>query len=174
MSSGRGRRELALLVTALFLVLAPGTVAVYIPWRITRWHLNPGLPLQPLLELAGGALIIAGTAGLIACFLRFALEGLGTPAPPFPTQKLIVTGMYRYVRNPMYVAVIAVVLGQALAFRSWKLAAYGACVWTVMHLFVLLYEEPKLRQTFGAEYETYLLTVPRWIPRRIAVWPDDA
>ena len=165
MSSVRTARSLAVIASAAFLVLAPGTVAVYIPWRITHWHGDVNLPLSALAKISGTILALLGSATLVACFLRFAIQGLGTPAPPLPTRKLIVRGFYRYVRNPMYVAVIGVILGQALALGSLRLITYAACVWLAMHLFVLFYEEPKLHSTFGAEYESYLRAVPRWIPR---------
>jgi protein-S-isoprenylcysteine O-methyltransferase Ste14 len=103
--------------------------------------------------------------GLLESFARFALQGLGTPAPVFPTRRLVVTGVYRYVRNPMYVAVAAIILGQALLFGSVALLEYGAVVWLMFHLFVLLYEEPTLRGVFGSDYEAFRAAVPRWIPR---------
>ena len=99
--------------------------------------------------------------------MRFALQGLGTPAPIAPPQHLVVTGLYRYVRNPMYVAVAAVIFGQAILFGDWRLLAYGAlCLF--FHLFVVGYEEPTLKTSFGAEYEAFRINVPRWIPRLTA------
>jgi len=93
------------------------------------------------------------------------MQGLGTPAPVLPPRHLVVTGLYRYVRNPMYVGVAAVIFGQALLFGSVRLLIYGALVWLAFFLFVLLYEEPKLRDTFGDEYLRFCQNVPRWIPR---------
>jgi protein-S-isoprenylcysteine O-methyltransferase Ste14 len=90
---------------------------------------------------------------------------LGTPAPIAPTQNLVVTGLYRYVRNPIYVALVAVILGQAVLFGDWRLLLYGALVFVAFHIFVLAYEEPTLMESFGAEYETYRANVSRWIPR---------
>lgn len=110
-------------------------------------------------------LVIAGVPVLLESFARFAWQGLGTPAPVFPTRDLIVHGFYRYVRNPMYAAVVSVILGQGLWFGSVGLLEYGLVVWLLFHLFVLAYEEPKLRRTFGAEYEEFCKGVPRWIPR---------
>jgi len=98
-------------------------------------------------------------------FARFAIHGLGTPAPVAPPQKLVVTGLYRYVRNPMYVSVVAIILGQALLFGDWRLVVYGAVFWLACHAFVLVYEEPTLRRKFGAQYEGFCANVPRWIPR---------
>jgi len=153
---------LAALGSALFLVIAPGTVAGLVPWWISRWRFETSwLPLQ----VAGGALIAAGMWVLLDSFIRFAMQGLGTPAPVLPTQSLVVTGWYRYVRNPMYVAVVAVILGQGLLFGNMRLLVYGAIVWLAFHLFVIGYEEPTLRATFGEQYEVFCREVSRWIPR---------
>src|SRR5207249_6303445 len=103
----------------------------------------------------GGLLIAAGIPVLVDSFARFALQGLGTPAPVFPTRHLVVTGLYRHVRNPIYVAVVTAVIGQGLLFGNLRLLEYGALVWLAFHLFVLAYEEPRLRATFGAEYEDF-------------------
>ena len=158
-------RVAALIGSAVFLVLAPGTVAVYVPWTLTRWQARaPLLGLQPL-RMAGAALIAIGLTGLIDSFRRFAVQGLGTPAPVYPTQTLVVSGLYRFVRNPMYCGVVAVILGQALLFGSSSLILYGAAVWLAFHLFVLSYEEPRLHATYGARYDEFRAAVPRWIPR---------
>jgi protein-S-isoprenylcysteine O-methyltransferase Ste14 len=93
------------------------------------------------------------------------VQGVGTPAPVFPTRHLVVTGLYRYVRNPMYVAVVSSILGQGLFFGNVTLLKYGAFVWLLFHLFVLVYEEPTLRGSFGSEYDLFRANVPRWIPR---------
>ena len=90
---------------------------------------------------------------------------MGTPAPIAPTRNLVVTGLYRHVRNPIYVSVAAVILGQALLFGDWRLFLYGALVFVAFHIFVLAYEEPTVRESYGAEYETYRANVPRWLPR---------
>jgi protein-S-isoprenylcysteine O-methyltransferase Ste14 len=114
----------------------------------------------------GWLLIAAGTAALVHAFVLFVLQGLGTPAPIAPTRTLVVTGTYRWVRNPMYLAVTAVIVGQALLFASGTLAAYAAAVATAFVAFVNVYEQPTLRRQFGADYEAYLRTVPGWWPRR--------
>jgi protein-S-isoprenylcysteine O-methyltransferase Ste14 len=155
------RRTLAFLGTALFLLAAPGTVAGLIPWWITGWR----SPAFGGLQIAGGLLTIGAACGVIECFARFARKGIGTPAPSFPTQHLVVSGLYRFVRNPMYVAVVSAILGQALLFESPVLAAYGALVWVLFHAFVLFYEEPTLRRSFGGAYDSFRENVPRWIPR---------
>jgi len=154
---------LAGIATALFLLIAPGTVAGLIPWWITGWRFSGGEWLGA--EIAGALLILGAVGVLVESFARFAWKGLGTPAPVFPTRHLVVSGLYRFVRNPMYVAVASAIFGQALLFVSLRLVGYGVLVWVCFHAFVVLYEEPTLRKTFGAEYESYRVQVPRWIPR---------
>jgi protein-S-isoprenylcysteine O-methyltransferase Ste14 len=169
----RTRRALAILGTAAFLVLAPGFFVVLVPYWLSRWQFQPlFLGFTPFRAI-GALLIIAATPVLLESFARFALQGLGTPAPVFPTQHLVVRGFYRYVRNPMYVAVVTMVIGQALLFGNLRVLAYGLCAWLATHIFVLTYEEPTLRKTFGAEYETYGANVPRWIPR-LAPWRNES
>ena len=159
------RKVAAILGSAVFLVVAPGFVAVLAPWWISHWRLQPPFfGLQPL-RLAGGVLMGFGAVGLLDSFLRFAVQGLGTPAPVFPTRHLVVTGLYRYVRNPMYVAVVSAIVGQGLIFGNVKLLKYGGLVWLLFHVFVLAYEEPVLKASFGAEYDAFCAEVPRWIPR---------
>jgi protein-S-isoprenylcysteine O-methyltransferase Ste14 len=166
------RRLLAILGSALFLVVAPGVVAGYVPWLISRWRVQaPFLNFFPF-RVAGVLLIAAGLPGLLDSFTRFAIKGLGTPAPVFPTRHLVVTGLYRYVRNPMYISVVSIILGQGLLLGSLRVLEYGLAIWTAFHLFVLLYEEPTLRSTFGAEYESFCVNVPRWIPR-LTAWRAD-
>ncbi len=159
------RRVSAIVGSALFFVLAPCTVAGLVPWWISRWNIRPPLLGLSPLRIAGAVLILAGLPVLLDSFARFAFEGLGTPAPVFPTSHLVVTGWYRYVRNPMYIAVVSVIFGQALILGNVTVLEYGALVWLLFHLFVLAYEEPKLRATFGDEYQLYRANVPRWIPR---------
>jgi len=154
-------RVQAAIGSTLFFFLAPGTVAGFIPWLITRW----ALPQSNTLTVAGAILTPAALAMLIECFARFALKGLGTPAPIAPTKHLVVSGLYRFVRNPMYVAVLGLVLGQTLLFQSAALLAYAIVLWLGFHTFVFFYEEPTLRRTFGDEYEAYCKAVPRWLPR---------
>ncbi|MFZ0885033.1 MAG: isoprenylcysteine carboxylmethyltransferase family protein, partial [Candidatus Acidiferrales bacterium] len=161
----RTRRAAALLGTAVFLVLAPGFFVVLVPYWISRWRIQPRLLGFMPFRVFGVLLMAAGLPVLLESFARFALQGLGTPAPVFPTQHLIVKGFYRYVRNPMYVAVVSMVLGQGLLFGNADVLVYGICAWLVTHVFVLTYEEPTLRRTFGAEYDMYRANVPRWIPR---------
>ena len=158
------QRARALLATALFLFLAPGTVAGLIPFWISRWEFRPSFfGLEPVPWL-GVILIALAAPVLLESFARFALEGLGTPAPVLPTRHLVVKGFYRYVRNPMYVAVVSIIIGQGLLLGNGYLLLYAAVVWAAFFGFVLSYEEPKLRKTYGAEYEAYCARVPRWLP----------
>ena len=155
----------AVLGSALFFVIAPLMLAGFIPWWVTQWEFRPAFFGLDLTRILGGILIIVGVPGLVDSFSRFALEGLGTPAPIAPPQKLVVTGLYRYVRNPIYIAVVAVIVGQALLFGDWRLIWYGALLWLVFHVAVVMNEEPTLKETFGTEYESFRANVPRWIPR---------
>jgi protein-S-isoprenylcysteine O-methyltransferase Ste14 len=107
----------------------------------------------------------AGAAAVLDCFARFALEGRGTPAPVAPTENLVVSGLYRHVRNPMYVGVVAAIVGQALWFGSPVLLEYAVLVWLAFFAFVVLYEEPTLRRRFGPAYDNYRANVRRWWPR---------
>jgi protein-S-isoprenylcysteine O-methyltransferase Ste14 len=158
-------RASAILGSAIFLVIAPGIVAGYIPWRICGWQVAAPLLGISLFRAAGVLLMAVGFPVLLDSFARFAWRGLGTPAPILPTKHLVVTGLFRYVRNPMYVAVASLIFGQGLLFGSVRVLEYGVAVWIAFFLFVLSYEEPTLRGTFGAEYEEFCANVPRWIPR---------
>jgi len=159
------RRASAVFVSALFLVIAPGFIAGLVPWWISGWRFEPRADWWIALRIAGALLILTALPVLLECFARFALQGLGTPAPVFPTKHLVVNGLYRYVRNPMYVAVVTLILGQGLLFGNLQLLEYAAAVWLGFHLFVLAYEEPTLRATFEGEYQLYCANVSRWIPR---------
>jgi protein-S-isoprenylcysteine O-methyltransferase Ste14 len=108
---------------------------------------------------------LCGLPVLVETFARFALQGRGTPAPVLPTERLVATGPYRYVRNPMYVAVVAIIWGQGLLLGSSRVIVYGLAIWAAFHLFVLFFEEPRERGRFGDQYERYRAAVPRWIPR---------
>ncbi|MET8157777.1 isoprenylcysteine carboxylmethyltransferase family protein [Sphaerisporangium sp. NPDC005289] len=117
------------------------------------------------LRVAGVVLILAGGAVLVDAFVRFVTEGFGTPAPVAPPEHLVVGGLYRYVRNPMYVGVLAAIVGQALLLARSGLLWYAAIAFVAVFCFVRLYEEPTLRRSFGAEYEEYRAAVPGWWPR---------
>lgn len=157
-----GARAGAVAGSALFFVVAPCCMAGLIPWLIGRGLFHP-TPLPA--RIAGAVLIVLGLPGLVDSFVRFAVEGLGTPAPIAPTRTLVVGGLYRFVRNPMYVAVTALIFGQALLFGNTWIAGYGAVFWLTCHLFVVAYEEPTLAQQFGPAFAAYKKAVPRWLPR---------
>jgi protein-S-isoprenylcysteine O-methyltransferase Ste14 len=158
------RPPLAILGSSTFFLVAPGFVAGVVPFWFTHWRFQPPLLGLSLLRLIGAALILFGGAIVVDSFGRFALQGEGTPAPVLPTKHLVVTGWYRYVRNPMYVGVAAAILGQGLLFGDKNTLAYGLLIWLAFHLFVVFYEEPTLRSTFGEEYEAFCGNVRRWIP----------
>jgi protein-S-isoprenylcysteine O-methyltransferase Ste14 len=151
--------------TLLFVVILPGTVMIYLPWALTGFQLQEPLLGTSLTRVAGVVLLIAAIPLFLEFLWRFVEEGHGTPAPVAPTEKLVVGGTFRRVRNPGYVAVVGILLGEALLMGSGVLLAYAAGIWLIFHLFVLLYEEPTLRRQFGDEYETYWRSVPRWLPR---------
>lgn len=159
------RRWTAILGSAIFLVLAPGTVSGYFPWLISHWRILP--PLLDFLPFRtiGVVFICAGLPVLLDSFARFALQGLGTPAPIAPPRHLVVTGLYRYVRNPMYVSVLLLIFGQGLLFGNVRVLAYGVIIWLAFFVLVVLYEEPILRRKFGNQYTEYTANVRRWIPR---------
>jgi protein-S-isoprenylcysteine O-methyltransferase Ste14 len=160
------RKAGAALGSAVFFALAPGVVAGLVPWWLTGWRVR-SLPAWWLpLRLAGVVLVVAGTVVLVQAFARFVVEGLGTPAPVAPTRELVVGGLYRYVRNPMYLAVLAAIVGQALALGQLVLLPYAAVVAAAFVAFVHWYEEPTLALQFGARYEAYRGAVPGWWPRR--------
>lgn len=158
-------RARAIIGSIVFLFVAPGIVAGVIPWAISGYQLEPPLLGFEPLRWIGVALLILGAILLIETFSRFALQGLGTPAPIAPTKTLVVTGSYRFVRNPMYVAVVSLILGQALWFGSVGTLIWGVVVWLTVHAFVLAYEEPTLSSTYGVQYDRYRANVRRWIPR---------
>jgi protein-S-isoprenylcysteine O-methyltransferase Ste14 len=158
-------RIAATLGSLAFLVLAPGVVAGLVPWLITGWRPLPPSDLPGAIRWLCLILIAAGLAVVLEAFARFAWEGLGTPAPVAPTRTLVVSGFYRFVRNPMYVAVSALIFGQAVLVASWAVALYGVVVAVAFDTFVRLYEEPTLHRTYGDQYIAYRAATPRWIPR---------
>jgi protein-S-isoprenylcysteine O-methyltransferase Ste14 len=149
--------------TAVFLVLVPGTVAGLVPWWLTDWRSGSACPLPA--RAVGIVLAAAGATVLLHAFARFVIEGLGTPAPIAPTERLVVGGLYRYVRNPMYLAVLAVIAGQALLLSRPVLLGYAVAVAATVGAFVHWYEEPTLARHHGRAYQQYRQTVPAWWPR---------
>jgi protein-S-isoprenylcysteine O-methyltransferase Ste14 len=160
------RRTTAAAGSVVFFVLAPGVVAGLVPWWLTGWETREPLPGWAALRVVGVVLVAAGVVVLLEAFARFVVEGIGTPAPVAPTRHLVVGGLYRYVRNPMYLAVEAIIVGQALVLGRLVLLLYAAAVGAAVAAFVHGYEEPTLRRQFGAEYEAYARAVPAWWPRR--------
>lgn len=144
----------------VFTLVVPGTFAVYLPWLIAR-GLPPGslgyVQISLVLVLVGGVIYMW-------CLWDFATFGRGTPAPIDAPKRLVVRGLYRYTRNPMYVGVLAVIAGWAVLFQAPALVLYAFVVGVAFHLFVVLYEEPHLRRLFGVEYEHYCSHVSRWLP----------
>lgn len=151
----------ALIGTVLFTLLVPGSVAFWIPsWLLGRWPLGG----WDVFSIPGLGLLAAGTAVYLWCAVDFVRRGHGTPAPIDAPRSLVVTGPYLWVRNPMYVAVFAILMGEALWTRSLMLAGYGAIVGLLFQAFVVLHEERALLARFGEQYQEYRRAVPRWLP----------
>ena len=171
MSSGASslavmRRPAAALATGAFFLVAPCVVAGLVPWLISGWQLPGTASTLVVVRVVAGAILVLGSVlVLVRNFARFVMEGRGTPAPIAPPEQLVVGGDYRYVRNPMYVAIVAAVLGQAIIFGSRALLIYAVAVWAVMATFVRAYEEPTLLRRFGGSYERYRSNVRAWVPR---------
>jgi protein-S-isoprenylcysteine O-methyltransferase Ste14 len=153
----------------LFFLVAPGVVAGVVPWAITRYTGLAALPVAVL----GLALVALGLAALVACFVQFVREGRGTPAPIAPTEQLVVGGLYRWVRNPMYLAVGTIILGQAIAFASVGVLVWFGLFGVAVAWFVMAYEEPTLRRTYGPSYDAYCRAVRAWWPR-LTPWDGSA
>ncbi len=148
--------------TAIFTSVVPGTVAIIVP----RWLLGGYGPLRNgFFPWLGGIVLCIGSVIYFRCAWEFAARGLGTPAPIAPTQFLVTTALHQYVRNPMYIGVALVIVGQAIMFQSVHVAIYALLMLLAAHVFVVLYEEPTLKRQFGESYEEYRRSVPRWIPR---------
>ena len=171
-SASARERKRAAIGTAAFAV-APATAAGVVPWLLTRWEVASPVPGGVPAQITGALLIGAGAAVIANSFVHFAVEGIGTPAPFAPPKQLVVGGLYRYVRNPMYVSIAAAVAGQGLLLGQPKLfAALGVGAVPVV-AFVRLYEEPALTRKFGAAYEEYRQNVPRWLPR-LTPWRPES
>ena len=156
-------KRTAALGSALFFAVAPAMAAGVVPWLLTGWEAHE-MPLA--LRIAGALLTVAGGVFVVQAFVRFVVEGLGTPAPVAPPERLVVGGVFRWVRNPMYVAVTTAILGQALLLGRVELAVYAVLFWAITAAFVRWYEEPNLQRRFGADFEAYRRSVPGWLPRR--------
>jgi protein-S-isoprenylcysteine O-methyltransferase Ste14 len=160
------RRPTAAVGSTVFFLVAPGTVGGLIPWLLTGWQVRDPLPpYWAPMRVLGVILLVAGLIVLVQAFVRFVMEGLGTPAPIAAPERLVVGGLYRYVRNPMYVAILGAIIGQALLLGQLGLLLYAAALWLISAGFVRWYEEPTLTRRFGTEYEAYRRAVPAWWPR---------
>ena len=155
----------AIIRTALFAFVFMGTVLVYVPYILASGAATAHWALEGWRYL-GLVPLAAGVAGLGRCLRDFAVVGRGTPAPFDPPQELVATGLYRWVRNPMYLSALLLLVGEALLLQTPTVLWYGAAFFLVSHVFVVLYEEPALRRKFAASYDHYRATVPRWLPRR--------
>ena len=154
-----------LIKTLIFMAIAPATLTIYLPYAL----LPPGrAPLPGSLRYLGLLPILVGAVIECWCAWDFAVKGRGTPAPFDPPKELVARGLYQRVRNPMYVGVMLILLGEALLFASRFMLTYSLAVFVGFNLFVLLYEEPTLRRKFGESYERYCRAVPRWLPRLAA------
>ncbi len=150
------------LKSLLFLIFAAGLGAGYIPFAL--------LPRDPQVQTGFFAYLafplwLLGGGTVLWCFWDFTFKGHGTPNPIDPPKELVATGLYRYVRNPIYVGVLSIIIGHFLWFQSIWMLAYAVVAFLGMHLFVIVYEEPKLKEKFGVVYENYCKSVPRWIPK---------
>jgi protein-S-isoprenylcysteine O-methyltransferase Ste14 len=160
------RRPTAAVGSAVFFLVGPGIVVGLIPWLLTGgWQVRQPLPYWVPMRVLGGILLVAGLIVLIQAFVRFVMEGLGTPVPVAAPERLVVGGVYRYIRNPMYVAILAAIVGQALLLGRLGLMLYAAAIWLIAAAFVRWYEEPALTRRFGTDFEAYRRAVPAWWPR---------
>ena len=150
--------------TIIFTILVPGTVVIYIPYWLLSSANRLASPLG-IIHYAGFVPIAIGPALLFWCFYDFVVTGKGTPAPIDPPKRLVMQGLYRYVRNPMYLGVATVLVGESMYFASIPLLKYSVVVFLLFHCFVIFYEEPLLRKKFGDSYLYYCKTVPRWLPK---------
>jgi protein-S-isoprenylcysteine O-methyltransferase Ste14 len=160
----RRSRLLAVAGSLGFVLLGgPTLVAGLVPWLLTRWHADD----QPLtLKILGGLVLAAGAALVLETTARFAFQGRGTPAPWAPPERFVERGSYRFVRSPMYLGVLLLVLGQGLLLGREVLFAWAVAAWLIFTSFLVFYEEPGLRRRFGAEYDDYRRRVRRWVPTR--------
>jgi protein-S-isoprenylcysteine O-methyltransferase Ste14 len=151
-------------VSIVWFVVAAGLGAVWVPWLITGWHVGYTSPIGAVAQLVGVALILVGLVPAVRTFVEFARAG-GTPVPGALTEHLVVSGFNRYVRNPIYLGTLIVIVGEAVLLGQASLLVYAAMVWLVAAGFVRLYEEPTLSSRFGPDYEAYRRAVPAWRPR---------
>lgn len=158
----RGRHMWILFKTLIFTLLFPGTVAVYLPYWILA-HSTVAAQAGPV-RYVGLLPLAAGIAAYLWCAWDFVAAGDGTPAPMDPPRLLVVRGLYRYVRNPMYIAIVSILIGESIFFHSLNLLIYSYAVFLLFNIFIIFYEEPALKRKFGEKYAEYCEAVPRWMP----------
>ena len=158
------RKPAAAVVSVAWGVAVGGTFACLLPYLLNEWHFHRPLPYWAVAQAAGGLLICAGLVPLVRSFVEFA-KADGTPVPVASPPRLVVSGPYRYVRNPIYVGFLAILLGEVLLFGSSGLLEYAAVAWCIGAAAVRFYEEPTLARKFGAEYQDYRRAVRAWVPR---------
>ncbi|HLF32697.1 MAG TPA: isoprenylcysteine carboxylmethyltransferase family protein [Cyclobacteriaceae bacterium] len=154
---------ISLLIRNLFFtILLPGFTAGVVPYWVLGGKIKIFTPLTAL-QISGLFLLVPGLAILFHCIYRFAVEGRGTLAPFDPTRKLVVGGLYKYSRNPMYIGVIAILAGESMLYMSGNLGIYTLIIFAAFNIFIMIVEEPRLRRDFGKEYEGYCRRVRRWL-----------
>jgi len=151
------------LKTLVFTILVPGTVSIAVPQMLARWRNYPKLPLnEHLARVGGNACLVSGILLYVHTTFQIGSEGKGTPSPTDEPENLVTGGIYAHSRNPMYIGVLLVILGQALRRRSISILWWGAGMWIGFHNRIIGYEEPHLLEKYGPEYEQYREEVPRW------------
>ena len=158
------RRSAAAVVSVAWGVALGGTFGALLPYLLGDWHFHRPLPYWAIAQAAGGLLICVGLVPVVQSFIEF-IRVNGTPVPVASPPRLVVSGFYRYVRNPIYVGFLAILIGEALLFGSRGLLGYTAVAWCIGAAAVRFYEEPVLARKFGAEYQAYRRAVAAWIPR---------
>ncbi len=166
------RKSVAGIISAAWFLLAGGVGAILAPWWLTGWQLQHPLPGWPVAEVAGVLLIVAGLFAAVHVFVQF-VRASGTPMPGAMTGRLVVSGLNAHVRNPIYLAVMTIFVGQALLFGQLSMLIYTSVVGLGTAAFVRWYEEPALTARFGADYEAYRREVPAWRPRLHPWTPDN-
>ncbi len=157
-----GKKFSLVVKTLTFTMLVPGTVAVVVPSIIVKIGVPYAMVQSFFPRLLGLLATLAGLSICLWCFWDFINKGKGTPSPFEPPKKLVIVGLYRYVRNPMYIGIILIILGEAILYSSLLLMLYLGMLLVIFHIGVVYYEEPRLKAEFGETYDNYLISVPRW------------
>jgi protein-S-isoprenylcysteine O-methyltransferase Ste14 len=158
---------MTLIKTLVFTIIVPGTVTVAIPHYLLPSDYPFRADLLSFFQYPGLALILFGGGFYFRCAYDFIFKGKGTPAPVDPPKELVINGLYGFVRNPMYVGIISILIGESIIFAEIDLLLYALLVLTIFHLVIILYEEPTLKKTFGESYIQYCKAVPRWFPLKL-------